>query len=50
MNIRVERAEGEAVRIEREAEAEYIAQEQVIIYCQVFVIVTNAINKKKNKS
>lgn len=31
VNIRVERAEGEAIRIEREAEAECIAQEQVRI-------------------
>lgn len=29
MSIRVERAEGEALRVEREAEAEYLAQEQV---------------------
>lgn len=49
MNVRVERAEGEAIRIEREAEAEYIAQEQVIIYCQVFVIVTNAIDKSRDE-
>ena len=29
MNIRLERAEGDALRIDREAEAEGLAQEQV---------------------
>lgn len=43
VNIRVERAEGEAIRIEREAEVECIAQEQVRILSSLFGDVTNDI-------